>query len=66
MRWTLDTLGGLYQLVRLGCITGFRFSGPYWQWRLQTAFGRGYPSSRLELIKSILEYGRWVHRMRRG
>ena len=61
-----DTLGALYQLLRLGLITGIRFRGPYWAWRLQTAFGRGYPQSRLELVRSVLEYGRWVHRMRQG
>ena len=64
IRWTLDTLGGLWQLARLGLLTGFRFRGSYWQWRLHTAFGKGYPS-RGELARSILEYGRWVHRMRR-
>ena len=61
----LETVGGLWQLARLGFVTGFRFRGPYWQWRLQTAFGRGYPT-RGELIRSVIEYGRWVHRMRRG
>ncbi len=66
MSFMFDTLGALYQLFRLGLVTGFRFRGPYWSWRLQTAFGRGYPQTRLELAKSILEYGRWVHRMRQG
>lgn len=64
MRWLLDTLGGLCQLARLGVLTRFRFRGPYWQWRLHTAFGRGYPPRR-ELVRSVLEYGRWMHRMRR-
>lgn len=63
--WICETVGGIYQLARLGVVTGFRFRGPYWQWRLQTAFGRGYPP-RGELLRSVLEYGRWVHRMRRG
>jgi hypothetical protein len=65
MNWLCDTLGGLWQLFRLGVITGFRFKGAYWQWRLHTAFGRGYPASKRELIHSVLEYGRWVHRMKR-
>lgn len=64
MRWMLETCGGLYELFRLGLLTGFRFRGAYWQWRLHTAFGRGFPARR-ELIASVLEYGRWVHRMRR-
>jgi len=65
MRWLLDTLGGLYQLARLGVITRFRFRGAYWQWRLHTAFGRGYPS-RGEQWRSVLDYARWMHRMKRG
>lgn len=65
MRLVLDTLGGLYELARLGVITGFRFRGAYWDWRLHTAFGRGYPASRAELVRSVLAYARWVHRMRR-
>lgn len=60
----LDTLGGLYQLARLAVITGFRFRGPYWTWRMHTAFGKHHPS-RAEVVASVLEYGRWVHRMRR-
>lgn len=65
MRWLIDTLGGLWELFRLALITGFRFRGPYWQWRLHTAFGRGYPP-RGELVRSVLDYGRWVYRARRG
>lgn len=61
----LDILGGLWQLLRLGWISRFRFMGPYWQWRLHTAFGKGYPSSRWELVKSVISYGIWMHRMRR-
>ncbi len=61
----IETLGGLYELARLGVISRFRLRGPYWQWRLHTAFGRGYPASRRELVRSIIAYGRWVHRLRR-
>lgn len=64
-RWLCDTLGGIWQLARLAVLTRFRFKGPYWQWRLHTAFGRGYPAKG-ELMRSVLEYGRWVHRMRRN
>lgn len=66
MRWLLDTTGGLWQLLRLGLITRFRFRGDYWQWRMATAFGRGMPATRGELIRSVLDYGRWMHRTRRG
>lgn len=61
----LDTLAGLFELLRLGVLSRFRFRGPYWQWRLHTAFGRGTPASRWELCRSILDYGRWMRRMRR-
>lgn len=66
MRTLLDTIGGLYQLARLAVVTRCNFRGAYWRWRLETAFGRGYPESRRELVKSVLAYARWVHRMRRG
>jgi hypothetical protein len=60
-----ETIGGVYELVRLGFISRFRFSGAYWTWRLHTAFGRGYPR-RSELRRAVLDYGRWMHRMRRS
>lgn len=62
----LDTLGGLYELARLGVLTRFRFRGRYWSWRMHTAFGRGMPASRIELIRGVWAYGRWIRRMRRG
>ncbi len=65
MFWFLDTLGGLYELARLAVISRFRFSGPYWQWRLHTAFGKEHPP-RGEMVRSVLDYGRWVYRTRRG
>jgi hypothetical protein len=65
LRNLLTLPGALYELARLALISRFRFKGPYWQWRLHTAFGKGYPG-RPELIRSVLEYGRWVRRMRRS
>lgn len=56
----------LFQLARLGLVTRFAFKGDYWQWRTHTAFGRGAPRSRWVLLRSVLEYGLWVHRIRRG
>lgn len=64
MRQLLDTLGGIYQLARLGFLSRFRFRGPYWRWRLHTAFGNGLPTRR-QRFRAVLEYARWVHRMRR-
>lgn len=61
-----DVPGGLFELLRLGIITRFRFRGAYWTWRLHTAFGRGYPASRTELLRSVVRYGIWVRQMRRA
>jgi hypothetical protein len=66
VRHLLDTLGGLYELFRLAALTRFSLRGRYWSWRLNTAFGRGYPATRSELIAATLDYGRWVYRTRRG
>jgi hypothetical protein len=55
----------VYELLRLAALSGFRVRGAYWRWRLHTAFGRGYPRSRTELIRGVLAYGRWMRRMRR-
>ena len=65
MRSLLTIPGALYELLRLGVITRFNFRGPYWSWRMNTAFGRSMPASRWETIRSILDYGRWVRHMRR-
>ena len=61
-------LGGLYELARLGVLTRFRFGGPYWQWRMETAFGSD-PAMRpplSERLHAALAYGRWIYRMKRG
>lgn len=62
----MATLLALVELLRLAAISGFRLRGKYWTWRMHTAFGRGVPAGRAEYIASILEYGRWARRMRRG
>ena len=59
-----ELLGGLWQLTKLAIISKCRFGGAYWKWRRHTAFGRGYPG-RWELVRGVLEYGRWIHRMKR-
>lgn len=64
LTWARETIGGCCELIRLGFLTRFRFNGPYWQWRLHTAFGRGKPPRR-EMIRATLDYGRWIYRMRR-
>src|SRR5262245_30074533 len=58
----IDGCFALYELLRLALVTKLRLRGPYWNWRLHTAFGRGYPPSRWELIRAVVAYGAWVHR----
>ena len=61
-----DTCRALLALARLGVQTRFRMRGAYWRWRMETAFGTD--ASRMppfgERMRSIIEYGAWVHRMR--
>ena len=63
----IETLGGLWELMRLAAKTKFRLRGKYWRWRLETAFGRDPTRlpTRRERRKASLEYARWVRRMRR-
>ncbi len=65
LAWTIDTLGGIFELLRLGVLTRFRFRGEYWRWRLHTAFGAAGPGSCREGFAAIMDYGRWVYRIRR-
>jgi len=66
MQRVIDWFGGIWELARLAALSGFRFRGPYWAWRLHTAFGTGYPESRSDLVRGVLAYGRWMYRMRSG
>ncbi|MCA9278642.1 MAG: hypothetical protein H6815_10665 [Phycisphaeraceae bacterium] len=61
--WSL--VMGCFMLLGLLVRTGFRTRGPYWRWRIDTAFGRGMPESRRERIHTTLDYGAWMWRMRR-
>lgn len=57
---------GLLGLTSLGFATRFRLRGPYWQWRMQTAFPDGAPGAgRWEAVRLALEYGAWAWRCRR-
>ncbi|MCI0365015.1 MAG: hypothetical protein L0219_14150 [Phycisphaerales bacterium] len=63
----METIGGCWELFRLGMKTRWRLRGPYWRWRYETAFGAD-PARRptkWSQWRSVIEYGRWVHRMRR-
>lgn len=66
MRRFLNTFWGLYELLRLGVVTRFRLRGRYWRWRYATAFGRGAPASRIAMVRALIRYGAWAHRMRTG
>ena len=66
VRNLLITLGGLWELVILGVRTRFRFTGPYWRWRIDTAFGSDparWPPRR-QRLHAVLDYARWVYRMK--
>jgi len=68
MQRAMETLGGLWALFVLGLRSGFRLrSSPYWRWRMETAFGtdRARWPTRRERVAAMLEYGRWVYRMKR-
>lgn len=68
MRLLLDTIGGLWELAVLAVRTRFRFTGPYWRWRIETAFGDDssrWPPRRQRFF-ATLDYARWVYRMKRG
>jgi hypothetical protein len=60
-----ELVGGAWALALLALRSGLRFRGAYWTWRMQTAFGRGMPASRAELLRGLIEYARWMHRVRR-
>ena len=68
VRRMIDTLGGLWELLLLGCKTRFQMRGPYWRWRYETAFGTdpARMPSRRERWRAILHYGVWVYRTKRG
>lgn len=69
MTGLIDTLVGLAALARLALRTGGRVSGanahPYWRWRHDTAEGTGPDRARLRRGHALIEYARWVGRMRR-
>ena len=58
---------GLLSLLRLVGEAGFRVRSAYWDWRMETAVGadRARRPSRGAMRRAALEYGRWVHAMRR-
>lgn len=67
MHRVYDAVFGLYELLRMAARSGFRIHIPYWKWRYETAFGTNAARrpSRLAQFRAMIEYGAWVHRMRR-
>ncbi len=66
IRFVIDTLGGMWELLRLAWVTKFKFRGAYWSWRMHTAYGAAGRPPRGRLVHDTLEYARWVRRMRQG
>ena len=67
MKNSLETIGGIWELLLLAIKARFRLRNHYWSWRYETAFGKN-PDARpapIEQLKAILSYGRWVYRMKR-
>ena len=63
----METIGGLWALAGLAFKTHFRLRGPYWRWRYETAFGHEPDryTTRRQRFRAMLDYGRWVYRMRK-
>ncbi|MHC4991068.1 MAG: hypothetical protein ACYTGC_08815 [Planctomycetota bacterium] len=68
MRRLIETIGGLWELLLLAGRSRFRLRGPYWSWRRETAFGSDPARCppRRDRVRQVLDYGRWVYRMKRG
>ncbi len=63
----IETIGGVWELGRLAAASRFRMRSRYWRWRDETAFGSD-PSARPGAgarWRAVLDYGRWVYRMKR-
>ncbi len=63
----VETIGGVWELGRLASASRFRMRSGYWRWRYETAFGSD-PSARpgaIARLHALLDYGRWVYRMKR-
>ncbi len=62
-----ETIGGVGELGRLVVASRLRLRGGYWRWRYEAAFGSD-PSARPAVLarwRAMLDYGRWVYRMKR-
>ncbi|MCL4197292.1 MAG: hypothetical protein KJZ69_07340 [Phycisphaerales bacterium] len=64
MRPILDFCGGLVALAGLAGRGALNRRNRYWQWRRETAFGP-FAVTPGQRRRAVLDYGRWVFRMRR-
>jgi hypothetical protein len=57
----------VFALLALAARSGLRVNSSYWRWRHETAFGSGsFPRPpRMQRLRAMLDYGRWVYRMKR-
>lgn len=60
-----ETIGGWWELLRMAAMTRFRLGGEYWSWRRHTAFGEEGAVPAAQRRRAMMEYARWVYRMRR-
>jgi len=68
VRHVIDTIGGVWELILLAWKSRFRMRSVYWRWRYETAFGTDPTKMppRLQRLRAMLDYGRWVYRIKRG
>ncbi len=67
MHRLVQTIGGLWELLLLAARSRFRMRSRYWNWRRETAFGGGAGDrpTPAEVRRAVIDYGRWVFRMKR-
>lgn len=66
VRLAIDTLLAAFEFARMALLARGRLRGAYYAWRWHTAFGAGLPATRGELVRGLIEYGAWAHRLRTG
>lgn len=70
---TIETLGGLWELARIGVRAKLLGGSAYWNWRRETAFGNHAMHVKDGTNKlsarsqrgAMLRFGAWVYRMKR-
>lgn len=60
----MRTIRGVVLLALMVARSRFRLGGAYWAWRRETAEGLDAPFGVRERLGAVLEYARWLDRMR--